>query len=361
MIGKKSTSKVIVNKSGLVLTRASDVRAKKHKWLWQHRIVRGAVTVIAGEPGLGKSQLGIKLAATVSTGGKWPCGEGLAPAGDVIIIFGEDDADTTVRPRLEAAEANLDRVILIGNVNDKTTGPRPFSLIADLKRLDQALAGAEAPRLVIIDPLSAFLNPVGGDTFNPNDATQVRALMRQVDTLAKKHDVAIVFVHHLTKSSGSALARFAGSSALVAAARAAFLVVRGKPESKWHIFVPAKNNLGPDSTALQFRIRKRELLNGNEEPYVGWNRNPLPITAEEALKCATGDSDRQTRLHETDDFVRKQLKDGKQGASEVFADGKQFGFSERQLRGAANRLGVRFLPTGFGRTKKWWWELKRAA
>ena len=66
MIGKKSTSKVLVNKSGLVLTRASDVRAKKHKWLWQHRIVRGAVTVIAGEPGLGKSQLGIKLAATVS-------------------------------------------------------------------------------------------------------------------------------------------------------------------------------------------------------------------------------------------------------------------------------------------------------
>jgi putative DNA primase/helicase len=231
-----------------------------------------------------------------------------------------------------------------------------------LERLDQALAGAEAARLVIVDPLSAFLSEVGGATFNPNDVTQVRALMRQVDTLAKKHDVAIVFIHHLSKSSGSALARFAGSSALVAAARAAFLVVRGKPDSKWRILVPAKSNLGPDSTALQFRIRKRELLNGNKEPYVGWNRNPLPITAEEALKCATGDPDRQTQMREIEDFVRKQLKgNGKRGAREVFADGKQFGFSEKQLRGAAKRLGVRFLSTGFGGAKKWWWELKRAA
>lgn len=168
-IGSKFGAKVKDNKSGLVLTRAADVRAKKLRWLWPGRIARGAVTIIAGDPGLGKSLIGIKLAATVSTGRKWPCGEGLAPTGDAIMIFGEDDAATTVRPRLEAAKANLARVHLLWTVDDKRTGPRPFSLIGDLTRLDQALTSAEAPRLAILDPLSAFLNPVGGDTFNPND------------------------------------------------------------------------------------------------------------------------------------------------------------------------------------------------
>jgi hypothetical protein len=88
----------------------------------------------------------------------------------------------------------------------------------------------------------------------------------------------------------------------------------------------------------------------------------LEITAEEALKCATGNADRQTQMRELDEFVRKQLKgNGKRGASEVFADGKQFGFSAKQLRGAAKRLGVAITNSGFAGSKKWWWELKRAA
>jgi hypothetical protein len=64
----------------------------------------------------------------------------------------------------------------------------------------------------------------------------------------------------------------------------------------------------------------------------------------------------------THDFLRKQLTgNGKRWVSEIFADGKQLGFSEKQLRGAAKRLDVAITNSGFGGSKKWWWQLKRAA
>jgi putative DNA primase/helicase len=270
--------------TGLVLTRAADVKAKKVKWIWQGRISRGNVSVIAGEPGLGKSQIAARLAATVSRGRKWPCEEGSAPRGDVILINAEDGTADTVRPRLEAAGADLKRVHIIKDVADTTTGPRLFSLLADLDRLDQAIENVEEPQLVIIDPLSAFLTAVDGQQFNANDVTQVRGLVSRVNALAKKHEVAIVFISHLTKASGgSALSRLAGSSAFAAAVRAAFLVMRGQADSKWRIFAPAKNNLGADSRALQYRIRRKTLSNKIRAPYIVWNKNPLTITADEAL------------------------------------------------------------------------------
>ena len=209
--------------SELVVTCAADVKAEKLRWIWPKRISRGNVSIIAGEPGLGKSQLVANLAATVSTGGEWPCEEGTAVAGDVVMIVAEDRTADTVRPRLEAAGADLRRVHFIEMVNDKETGRRRFSLLADLMRLDRALSNLKKPRLVTIDPLNAFLASVNGEKFNANDITQVRALLSRLDDLAKKYRVAIICVTHPTKtSSGSALARIMGSSALVAAARAVF-------------------------------------------------------------------------------------------------------------------------------------------
>jgi putative DNA primase/helicase len=261
--------------TGLVLTRAADVEAERLRWIWPTRISRGNVTIIFDEPGVGKSQIAAKLAATVSTGGNWPCEEGSAPKGNVIVVIAEDGSADTVRPRLEAAGADLKRVHIIREIAKPGTDPRPFSLLADLDALDEALQTVRTPRLVIFDPLSAFVTPTDGEPFNVNDVIQVRGLLSRVDALAKKHDTGMVFIGHPTKASGSsALYRLAGSSALTAAARAAFVVTRGQADSKWRVFAPAKNNLGADSRALQFRIRTGEVSKGIRAPYIVWNKNP---------------------------------------------------------------------------------------
>jgi hypothetical protein len=87
-------------KEGLYVLPAAEVTPKRVDAVWSDkkggvRLARGEHTMIAGEPGLGKSQTAIAMAAAVSTGGDWPCGEGHAPLGDVIFLAAEDSIEHT--------------------------------------------------------------------------------------------------------------------------------------------------------------------------------------------------------------------------------------------------------------------------
>jgi hypothetical protein len=115
--------------SALVSRCAADIAPEKIEWLWLGRLARGKHTCIAGEPGTGKSQLSISIIATVTTGGKWPCGEGQAPLGSAIILSAEDGAADTIVPRLIAAGADPHRVHIISTVRiERGKGPRGFNL-----------------------------------------------------------------------------------------------------------------------------------------------------------------------------------------------------------------------------------------
>src|SRR5262245_37071492 len=87
----------------LIMRCAADIPVKPPEWLWPGRIAVGKLTLVAGEAGLGKSQVSIAMASTVTTGGAWPCGEGRAPLGYVIFLCAEDGAADTIVPRLMAA------------------------------------------------------------------------------------------------------------------------------------------------------------------------------------------------------------------------------------------------------------------
>ena len=103
------------NPSGptLICRRASEIEPEQVEWLWPGRIAVGKQTCIAGDPGTGKSQLSVAIAATISRGGEWPCGEGRAPLGNVIIFSAEDGASDTIIPRLIAAGADLNRIHIV--------------------------------------------------------------------------------------------------------------------------------------------------------------------------------------------------------------------------------------------------------
>src|SRR5215472_9927237 len=101
---------------GLDSRCAATIQSEKVEWLWHARIARGKHTCIAGEPGTGKSQLSIAIIAAVTTGDQWPCGEGVAPIGNAIILGAEDSAADTIVPRLKAAGADLGRVHVVSTV-----------------------------------------------------------------------------------------------------------------------------------------------------------------------------------------------------------------------------------------------------
>ena len=93
--GKSNAGK---NIPALISRRAASITPEKVDWLWAGRIARGKHTCIAGEPGTGKSQLSINITAVITTSGGWPCGEGWAPLGNVIILCAEDSAADTIVP-----------------------------------------------------------------------------------------------------------------------------------------------------------------------------------------------------------------------------------------------------------------------
>jgi putative DNA primase/helicase len=334
----------------LVVTRAADIKPEAVSWLWPNRIARGSITLIAGRPGLGKSQIAATLAAKVSTGGKWPH-KGSAPLGDVFMLIGEDDLATTVKPRLTAAKANSARIhlISISHTNSKSS-----NLLDKLDGLAITIEGTENPKLLIVDPISAFFG------MHINDSTRVRDLLNRLNEMAKDYDMAVVLIGHLTKAGGpSALSTIGGSTAFAAAARAVHLVVPCEASSKRRIFVCAKNNLGTDDSALQFWI-KREKVRGINSSRIAWHKDRLQMTADEALAKSKVNSAKSPQLRAVDELVKGLLTDGKRATAEIFAKGDESGFTPRQLRTAATRLTVVKSNTGFGPSKEWFWELPAA-
>jgi RecA-family ATPase len=86
----------VPEESPLIIKCAADIKPEKIDWLWQDRLPLGKCVLVAGEGGLGKSMLLAWIAAAVSRGKEWPCGEGQSRRGSVIILSAEDDAADTI-------------------------------------------------------------------------------------------------------------------------------------------------------------------------------------------------------------------------------------------------------------------------
>lgn len=121
--------------TSLIVMRVSDVRREKLQWLWPARIPLGKLTLLAGDPGLGKSMVTIDLAARVSRGGCWPDNALLKqPTGSIIMFNAEDDLADTIAPRLDAADADTRQILVIEGVeakSDKERIQRTFTLEAE--------------------------------------------------------------------------------------------------------------------------------------------------------------------------------------------------------------------------------------
>src|SRR5690606_21177865 len=141
-------------------------------------------TVIAGNPGLGKSQITAWLAARVTKGSSWPDSHEITRLGDVLFLSAEDDAADTIKPRLVAADADVARCHILQAVTTKS-GKRGFDLSQDMERISNAVRSMQGNvRLVVIDPISAYLGRVDG-----NNNSEVRGLMMQLKDMAEEHDV----------------------------------------------------------------------------------------------------------------------------------------------------------------------------
>ena len=338
--------------------RASDIQAKPINWLWPGRIARGKVSMLAGNPGLGKSQVTASMAATVTTGGAWPVDRSRCGRGNVVFLSAEDDAEDTIRPRLEAAGADLSRVFILDAVVEAFNAEggeirRTFNLKTDLTRLGKMLVEIGGAALIVIDPITAYL----GETDSHKNA-EIRALLAPLGELAAKYGAAVVCVSHLNKSSGGeALMRVTGSLAFVAAARAAFIVAKDPENEARRLFLPMKNNIGNDQTGLAFAIQSAQVKSPAgliETSRVAWEPDPVTVTADEAM-TPQGDPEERSALDDARHFLLGLLADGPVKAGQIKADADGAGFNWRTIQRAADRLNIERHKDGM--KGGWTWKL----
>lgn len=171
-------------------------------WLWPQHIPAGAISNLSGDPGLGKSQLTCDLGARISRG--WPMPPDAAPDGTftprgVLFMNAEDDPARTLRPRLEAAGADLNRIHCLRTMRCSLEGEeeRPITLPSDLPAIEEVIRKGDVA-LVVIDPFVAFLD----GKLNINNDGDVRRCLGQVSALAESTGAAFLLVRHLNKKSG---------------------------------------------------------------------------------------------------------------------------------------------------------------
>ena len=346
--------------SQLVMRCMADVPPEKVEWLWPGRIAIGKQTLIGGEPGLGKSQIIAALAAAVTSGGAWPCDEGHAPLGRVLILSAEDDASDTIRPRLDAAGADVARVHLISAVRQGDgKGRRTFNLQADLALLEEAIKRISDVRLVIIDPVSSYL----GKTDSHKNA-DVRGTLEPLGDMASRLRVAVVSITHFSKGAGqSAVNSFIGSIAFIAAARAAFIVTRDpdNDDRTRRLFVQAKNNLAGDCGGLAFRVEQHLVGKDIVASAITWESERITRTADEIL-AAGREANEKPERSEAEEFLRDVLSAGPRPSTEIEAEAKGAGVSWRTVRRAQKTLGIKphrkaESGDGLGKAGRWYWSL----
>lgn len=236
------------------LKRLSDVKAEPIRWLSPGRVPYGALTIIAGRPGEGKSQLTLNLAARVSH-----------EAG-ALLIGNEDGAADVIVPRLNAHRANLDNVRIV----DEEDPVFP----SDAERLEYAIREADAS-LVVIDPFNAHLDP---ELSGFNDQ-MVRQASRPLAAVARRSGAAIVIVSHLRKSREGGPLDWIGGSGLQGAARSVLLFGKVKGGDPWdddqRWLFHAKCNGAKLAPPLRCRVETRWVDAGERKIETSW------VTADE--------------------------------------------------------------------------------
>ncbi|MGE3806214.1 MAG: AAA family ATPase [Gemmataceae bacterium] len=277
----------------LIRRCAAAIEPRPVVWLWRNRIARRAFNLVDGDPGEGKSWMLLDLAARISRGWKLPPddGPGGKPA-NVLLANDEDDAASTIVPRLLDAGADMSRIEIIDGVRIGDED-MPLTLPAHLDLLEQAALETGAV-MIGIDPLMSYL---GGDVDSHKDH-DVRRCLRQIKGVAERTEAAVVAIRHLNKmvTVNAAIYRGGGSIGIIGAARSALIVGSHPEDDSKRVIARTKGNLAADPEALVYSIEPETESRG---PVIQWH-GAIDLTADDLVS--------RVKERQTDERAAKKAK-----------------------------------------------------
>ena len=335
------------------IVRGGDVLPEKVRHAWDPYIPRGKITMLEGNPGVGKGMLIAQIVRFETTGQAYPdkatglpSGEVVRPPGAVVYLCAEDGIADTIRPRMDAAGADADRwFVLRGLAISRGDGEieRQGISLADIDKLEMTVDRTEAT-MVVIDPLDAYL----GDDVDFHRSNEVRPILDRLGQLAEAYGITVIVVRHLSKSAREhSIYRGLGSIAFSAMARS-ILMLGFHPDddeedpSARRAIVHLKSSLTLRGSSLAFRPAENHQFFwlGNEK-----------ISADSML--AGTNADERSARDEAVSVLRDLLADGPRPSREVFSEAAEAGVAKRTLERAKKTLGVKSEKDG----GQWLWSM----
>jgi putative DNA primase/helicase len=357
---------------------ADTIEPAQYEWIWPGRIPLGALTLFSGDPKLGKSLATLAAVAAVTRGTPLPdptaAEPAPAPRGSAIILSAEDDPARTIRPRLRAAGAELDRVHILSSMieaefrgapDDPMAGPVQIERLPtlspeDLQAVEQYATALGDCRLIVFDPISAY---VGAAANRESDLRRALAPLKQ---MAERLGVAILLVTHHNKRGASGTNgkyRVLGQIGYVGISRANFMFLPDPddPSGRRRLMLNNGLNLSDQQPGLVYVIR-----DDGEGPYCDWLPETIDLDADAALARTAQvnrarTSSRGAHRRDCEEWLRGYLTGGPKPATECAQAAQEAGFNRSLLERARAALAIRCVRLGFGKGACYYLSLPEAS
>ena len=312
----------------LKIINMADIQSQEIEWLWYPLIPYGKLTIIQGDPGDGKTTLVLNLAAKLSKGVGLDEDMPISEPMNIIYQTAEDGLADTVKPRLEVADADCEKIMVIDE------SEKSLSMVDE--RLEQAIVQTNA-RLLILDPIQAYL----GADVDMHRANEIRPVLKQLGNIAEEYGCAIILIGHMNKASSSkSTYRGLGSIDFQATARSVLVVGRIKDDTTLRVIAHDKSSLAPEGTSIAFRMDK--------EKGFTWE-GVYDITVEELL---SGES-RGQKTKDAKSFLAEILAEGQMSCNEITEAARERGIKKKTLWNAKKEMSIDSVKVG----SQWYWTL----
>ena len=337
------------------LIHGRDLTPAQYEWEWLEYLPKGKLVIGAGAVGTGKTTIAICMAATITSGGRWPDGT-YAEMADVLVWSGEDSAADTLLPRFIVAGGDRDKIHFVANVIAGGK-KRAFNPSIDMPALTEAAQSLPGLGMIIVDPVVMM---VAGDS---HKNAEVRRGLQPLVGFAEERNAVALGITHLTKGTAGRdpIERLTGSLAFGASPRVVWMAARPVEPDQPRRLVRVKSNIGPDGDGFEYSL-EQVLLEGAQGVYgqrLIWG-NPLYGAARELLKdieeLKPGRPPKERTAAMT--LLLTTLENGPMPSQWIKNAAKEAGLTWATVRRAAEDLNIVMTRIGgLGSEGHWQWEL----
>ena len=327
---------------------AADVVEEEMEWFWHNTFPKAKLSLLVGKPGSGKSFFTMMMAARVSSGADFPTHSNRpVDRGQVLILQTEDGWADTCKKRLRWEGADQSRIHFLTGTKDRQGNTYPVDLSTDLKQVRQKMSELGDVKLIIVDPLSAYVGISA--KMDSHQEREVRLALGPLMAFIEQERVAVVGIMHMNKNQmADALYRISGSAAWSQVPRVIWTIAKDREDPELRHFLIMKNNTVPEvekrEAEFVFRIQENHIVLAPDVQPIGLAEAVGPETPEDARE-------RRGKLKTALTFLEDQKAKGTRelSAREVKQAYPEIG--DNTWKQARRKMKVRTAQ----RMDGWWW------